>query len=293
MLYIGIDGGGTKTAFGLFDAHGKLLDKIELPTCHFLQVGYDGCAQCLKDGIYQLIDKHELSCHDLKIGIGIAGYGSDQQVRKTLEKYIQTALNGLSYVLTNDMHIALIGALNGQDGIATVAGTGAIAMAQVNNEIIRCGGWGFQLGDEGSAYWIGKQLLSCFCKQVDGRMKRDILYDTIMKIYHMNNPYEIVSIINHFDNERTEIAKLAKICDELSFEQEECRSILVEAGKHIASLVKGLQNYFTESTIVTYYGGVFHSQVMKDSFYKSLDDCIIIEPQNSPIYGAYLYAKSF
>ena len=84
MLYIGIDGGGTKTAFGLFDTHGKLLDKIELPTCHFLQVGYDRCAQCLKDGIYQLIDKHELSCHELNIGI--AGYGSDQQVPNCKQK---------------------------------------------------------------------------------------------------------------------------------------------------------------------------------------------------------------
>ncbi|MFR1294306.1 MAG: hypothetical protein ACLSBH_02020 [Coprobacillus cateniformis] len=48
MYYIGIDGGGTKTAFGLFDDYGKCLYQVDYPTCHFLQVGFDGCAKLLK-----------------------------------------------------------------------------------------------------------------------------------------------------------------------------------------------------------------------------------------------------
>lgn len=292
MLYIGIDGGGTKTAFGLFNDQGQLLDKIELSTCHFLQVGYDGCAKCLQEGIHQLVSKHNIPCDELKIGIGIAGYGKDQNVRILLEQHINATLHEFNYVLTNDIHIALIGALAGKDGIAVIAGTGAISMAQVKNEIIRCGGWGFQLGDEGSAYWIGKQVLKHFCKQSDGRETKDELYDTIMKKFHLNNPYEVISIINNFDNPRTEIAKLAKMCDELSDSNRICTTILEEAGEHIALLVKGLKKYFNDKPLVTFYGGVFRSTTMKERFYQCLDFCEIVEPQNPAIYGAYLFARN-
>ena len=292
MYYIAIDGGGTKTAFGLFDEKGCLLDKIELQTCHFIQVGYDGCARCLSEGIKYLVDKHYLEPQNLFIGIGIAGYGNDQNVRKQLEIHIHERLGKYRYVLTSDMHVALMGALNGEDGIATVAGTGAIAMAQKDRQIIRCGGWGYQLGDEGSAYWIGKQILFHFCKQADGREEKNELYDKIMEIYHLSNPYEIIAVMKNFENERTEVAKLAKLCDELSLTNTTCQNILKEAGLHIACLVKGLQKYFDKAPLVTYYGGVFHSDIVKRVFYQQLENCHIREPQYDALYGAYLLVKN-
>lgn len=291
MYYVAIDGGGTKTAFGLFDKEGDLLDKIELSTSHFLQVGYKGCAKCLSKGIQHLVDKYHIDSKEICIGIGIAGYGNEENVRKQLEMHIHEQINEYQYVLTNDMHIALIGALDGKDGIVVVAGTGAIAMAQKDKQVIRCGGWGYQLGDEGSAYWIGKQFLFHFCKQADGREDKDELYDMVMGIYHMNNPYEIITVMNEFENERTEVAKLAKICDELSQTNKTCQNILQEAGFHIACLVKGLQKHFDNIPLVTYYGSVFHSEYMKESFYHHVKDCQIIISQHDALYGAYLYAK--
>lgn len=59
--------------------------------------------------------------------IGIAGYGSDNNV---LEKEISNTLSPYHYVLTNDMHITLISTLDDQDGLAVIAGTGAIVMTQ-------------------------------------------------------------------------------------------------------------------------------------------------------------------
>lgn len=292
MYYIGIDGGGTKTAFGLFDEQGTLVERVDLPTCHFLQVGYDGCAKCLSQGVYYFIDKYQICCSHLLIGIGIAGYGNDSYVRKQLEEHISNALKGINYILTNDIHIALMGAFNGEDGIVVVVGTGAIAMAQKNNQIIRCGGWGYQLGDEGSAYWIGKQVLFHFCKQADKREDKDELYERVMKLYHLKNPYELISIVGSFQNERTQIAQLAKVCDELSHSNTSCQKILQEAGKEIATLVECLNHEFEVNPKVSCFGGVFQSHIVKQSFCQQLEHYCICEPLHDALFGAYLLAKN-
>ncbi|MFR7591646.1 MAG: N-acetylglucosamine kinase [Longibaculum sp.] len=292
MYYIGIDGGGTKSAFGLFDEYGNCLYQVEYPTCHFLQVGFDGCAQILKQGI-ENIQNHYPECFDnMMIGIGIAGYGNDQDIRHQLEIHIEKELKDYHYVLTNDMHIALIGALDGQDGIAVIAGTGSIAMAKVGLQTYRCGGWGYQLGDEGSAYWIGKQLLSEFCKQVDHRHLRDEIYEYIINDFGLKNPYEIITVIHQMNNERTEIAKLAKICGDFAEKGHPfCQDILKQAGIHISELVKGLLPYIDNEKRVTYYGGVFHNDIFKQAFCSQLSDCQLIEPIHNALVGAYMFAK--
>ena len=89
MYYIGIDGGGTKTAFGLFDDYGKCLYQVDYPTCHFLQVGFDGCAKLLKKGIEDVVKHFPDSYQQLLIGIGIAGYGNDKVIREQLESHIE------------------------------------------------------------------------------------------------------------------------------------------------------------------------------------------------------------
>ena len=64
--------------------------------------------------------------------------------------------------LKSDVQIAIEGALDGQDGIVVIAGTGSIALSLKEGMLQRCGGWGYQLGDEGSAYWIAKKMLNAF-----------------------------------------------------------------------------------------------------------------------------------
>lgn len=292
MYYIGVDGGGTKTAFGLFDDKGECLYQVEYPTCHFLQVGFVGCAKLLKEGIDNIVNCYPECIYDLMIGIGIAGYGNDLTIRKQLEEHIKNQLQGYRYVLTNDMHIALIGALDGQDGIAVVAGTGSIAMAQVDSQIYRCGGWGYQLGDEGSAYWIGKQLLYEFCRQADHRHLRDEIYDDLRDYFAIENPYELISVIHDMEDERTEIAKLAKMCSDFADNEHQiCQDILKQAGYHISQLVQGLLFRFEEEKRVTYYGGVFHNSIFKQSFCSQLSDCQIVEPIHNALIGAYMFAK--
>ena len=291
MYYIGIDGGGTKTEFGLFDSQGKQIDSLKKETSHYLQVGFDGCAQCLFQGIQELVDLHQLHSQQVYIGIGLAGYGNDEIVKKQLDEAIDKVLKDYHYVVTSDVHIALLGALNGEDGIVVISGTGSIAIGKVGDQLIRTGGWGYQIGDEGSAYWIGKELLRIFSWQADGRIKKDEIYDIFMERYQLENPYQIISIISHLENPRSEIAALARICSQLSSTNQHCYQIIKEAAKYISLLVDGLKKYLRGQPLVSYYGGVFQDNTFLKYFKEYVSDCRIIEPQYNALYGAYLLAK--
>ena len=80
-MYIGIDGGGTKTKMVSYDNHGNICKSIVLPTVHILSQTPHKCIEILKDGVEQL-DPQRIS----KIGIGLAGYGQDKKIRKEIEE---------------------------------------------------------------------------------------------------------------------------------------------------------------------------------------------------------------
>lgn len=80
-----------------------------------------------------------------------------------------------------------------------IAGTGSIALSLKNNKLTRCGGWGYQLGDEGSAYWIAKKMFHTFCKETDGRLEKTVLYDLVMKECHLDIDYDIITFMNSLD----------------------------------------------------------------------------------------------
>ena len=60
----------------------------------------------------------------------------------------------------SDVEAAYRGALGGGAGILLLAGTGSMALGRdARGRWARAGGWGPLLGDDGSAFWIGRQWL--------------------------------------------------------------------------------------------------------------------------------------
>ena len=61
--------------------------------------------------------------------------------------------------IITDAQAACFGAHGGRDGGVVVTGTGTIAWAELNGRHYRLGGWGLTVSDEGSAAWLGRELL--------------------------------------------------------------------------------------------------------------------------------------
>lgn len=292
MRYIGIDGGGTKTKFVLYDQEGHACKEITLGTVHFLQVSHIDAVATLKAGIDALVD----SKTDVYIVAGLAGYGQEIKARTCIENICKEAFDGYLYSIYNDVQTAISGALAGNDGMVVIAGTGSIALSMQNGEQKRCGGWGYQLGDEGSAYWIAKKMLAIFCKQVDGRLEKTPLYKEVIAHCQLQEPHDIIHYVNvDLEGSRDKIATLATIVYRAATMGDiYAIAIYQEAAKEIASLLKVLAKDFSSSVTICYIGWVFQAGafILEPLKQELTFDCRLIKPQFPPEYGAYLLGKN-
>jgi len=90
-----------------------------------------------------------------------------------------TRLPFLAYVV-DDSVTALEAAFAGGDGALVSLGTGSFFIAKSGGSIRHVGGWGFVLGDEGSAAWLGRRALAQALRVVDGRLPADPLAEALL-----------------------------------------------------------------------------------------------------------------
>ena len=292
--YIGIDGGGTKTLFRCVDEDLKEIKTQSFPSCHVLQVETSQAIAILKEGIDRMFDALPANA-EVYICAGLAGYGNDKSIRHKIESIANEAFQGIPYVLYNDAQIALAGALNNEEGILVIAGTGSIALSKYQNNLYRAGGWGYMLGDEGSAYWIAKQLLEEYTMQCDGRSQKGDVVKALKQYCKLEDDYDIISYVsNVLKNERNKIASLAKIVYELAKKKDPVSlRIYDQAGYHIASLINALARDDKHIYKASYIGGVFKAgNLILEPIQKYLKKNILLhEPYHDPAYGAILLAK--
>lgn len=289
MKYIGIDGGGTKTKFVLFDQDGKVLKTCSDRSVHILTQSSQECIHILQKNVEALDPLKEAY-----IVAGLAGYGNQADLRRRIEDICQKAFQDRAYDIYSDVYIAMMGALDAQEGIVVIAGTGSIAYSYLHGQTHRCGGWGYQLGDEGSAYWIGKELLKYYCQMVDGRKEKTILYDHVKAACHLQNDYDMITYRHHLMNERQNIAQLAQINFQLAkLQDRHALSIYQRSAHFLADLILTLSKDFSQPCLVSYIGGVFQAgDYILSPLSKLLDSKhTLIAPLHTPEYGAYLLGR--
>ena len=297
MYFLGIDGGGTKTSFSLIDEKGNLLTRVIKGTCHPAQIGFENLEKLLFEGLDEITKEMKISKTDINYSyLGLAGFGIVKEIADKISIVVSKVFKEMKYTLNSDVRVAIAGALACEDGINIVAGTGSIVLALKDEELKRCGGWGYSVGDEGSAYWIGKKALAIFSKESDGRLEKSHLYHIFKEKLSLDKDYQIISFVNEkIKGDRGEIAKLAALCSQAATLGDKAAiNIFNEAAYELSEMVKVLlKNYQGNEVKISYAGGVFKSG---DLILKPLKENLsgtkanIIEPQFQPDLGACLLA---
>lgn len=213
-MYIGIDGGGTKTACAVCnDDLTVRLASCTLGSCHIRQVGAAGIERVLSDALdFCAPYLTGTPASQVHVCIGLAGYGADTSTRADIEAAVVRACGAYDSFVTSDIDAAHAAALAGGDGIVVIAGTGSIALGKRGTRTQRCGGWGPRFGDEGSGYWIGQACLRAFSQQSDGRLACGPLLQLVRAHFGVANDFDVIGIVEREGaHRRRSIAALTKV----------------------------------------------------------------------------------
>lgn len=168
QLFMGIDGGGSTLRVAIVDANLNELSSLKAGTVNPSIVGRGTARERIRDGILEALQlaglRHE---HVAAVGIGIAG-ASNLHSEDWLLETVKSVLPGCYPAASSDLEIAMVGALAQRHGLLLLAGTGSAAYSlRPDGQGLQIGGWGYLLGDEGSGFWIGSQLLRQITRAFD------------------------------------------------------------------------------------------------------------------------------
>ncbi len=263
--YLGVDGGGSKTAFLLIDEAGRVLASHTEGPAYYLQIGLDGMRAMLTRGIVVTLRMGGISTADLDFAfLGLPAYGEDSQLLPALDSCASPPLSPEQYRCGNDAVCGWAGALACHDGINVIAGTGSIAYGEFEGRTARAGGWGELFSDEGSAHWVAREGLSLFSRMSDGRAPHGPLYDLFKRHFQLATDLDLCAAV-YGQGERSDVAGLAKlVADAATAGDAAAAAVFSAAAGELAQIVdavyRGLEIPAGVTVTVSYSGGLFQQR---------------------------------
>ena len=119
---------------------------------------------------------------------GLAGAGNEAARRAVVAGLWDEGL-ARAVAVGSDVEAAHADAFGDGPGVLLVVGTGsAVRAVDPRGEVVRVGGWGALLGDEGSGYRIGLGGLRAVVRSADGREPRTALADALLSLTGADGP---------------------------------------------------------------------------------------------------------
>ena len=279
---LGVEGGGTKTAWVLVERNGadlRILNQGKLPPSNFRLVTPDRLRTIFSE-LPKQIDR---------AGVFLAGCALEDQ--PALSHICAEIWPSAKIITGNDRDSGLAAALGRGEGIVVNAGSGSSVTGRRGDRIEKAGGWGHILGDAGGGYFLVIQALRFILSEYDLHRGEVQFTAKILRALCLNNLDELVRWAQTAD--KMEIALLAPVVFEAAAGGdarvmeiiEEGARVLGEYTEAVASRLRLL------APKVVLMGGLFH----RDSIYthafrrrlkKNLPDARVATAERPPEFGA-------
>lgn len=300
-MFLGVDGGGTKTAFVLIDQDGRVRARHQEASSYYLEFGMDHTRAILQSGVAATLSKAGLQHDDVQFAFfGLPAYGEDSAIQPQLDALPSAFLKNGQFRCDGDMICSWAGSLACADGISVISGTGSMAYGEYAGRGARAGGWGELFSDEGSAYWIAREGLNLFSRMSDGRAAPGPLHDLMKSRFGLKQDLDLCGhVYSTLGAQRSAIAQIAQLVAEAAqLGDVRARTIFQRAAEELVEFVVAVRKTLHVPDQVTlpvsYSGGVFDNALLLDAFMNGLQaypgQFRLMTPLLSPALGAALYA---
>lgn len=279
---IGIDGGGSKTEFILFDEDGTVYETLKLRACNPTAVGIDGAVAVLTEGIDHLRTEHP---YIQGIFVGSAGFTTGG-IGKKIAALLHKKYPSIQIRCETDISNVFASAEGETASIAGICGTGTVVYGRKNNACVSYTGWGYLLDRAGSGFHIGRDAITSALEDLEGLGETTIL--TALIENKLGAPLKL-SVRDFYQNDSAYIASFAQCVFE-AYEKGDkvAGEIIKKHAERFALVINHVAEEMPSAKTVLLSGGIVQqSKVFSQIVQKSLrPDLKIIFPSISQAEGA-------
>lgn len=292
---IGIDGGGTRTRALLADTAGKMLGAGEAGTSNPLVHGLAAAQRELDLAIARAFEngnEPRRIVAAMCMGLGGAGRAQEQQ---ELANWARETLAQRAAVV-NDGQIVLAAGTPENWGVAVIAGTGSFAWGRNRaGETARAGGWGYLMGDEGSAFDLARHALRAATQFADGRGEQTQLLDALLEFWDLPAPEDLIGRVYRSGLTHKDLARLAPIAVDCAERGDVVAARLVAdaadaLARGVAAVSRALGMHNARFPLALTGGLVLGAEFLRQQLWRALEshhcECAPIELVHHPVRGA-------
>lgn len=211
-LVLGIDGGGSHTIAFLAErkSGGEVIGRGVAGPSNIQAVGVERAVRELEEAVARaFVDAKKLRGPVMAAALGLAGVDHPSAAAVVRNWAAQYRLAD-AVTVGNDATLLLAAGTPEGWGLAVIAGTGSIAFARgPDGRFDRSGGWGYLLGDEGSAYALALGAVKAVARASDGCAPATALTEMVLSQLGLQQPLEIIEAVYRGGWDRARLATIA------------------------------------------------------------------------------------
>lgn len=277
--YIGVDGGGTKTAYALFDEDKKIVAMVKGPGSNHenMEGSFDEAADIIWDGLKKLVKEAGISLKEVSFTLmGLAGIDHQYQHDEMTKRLLDYGLE--NFEIYNDGFIVVKAGSTGPAAIGFNCGTGTCCNAiDSDGKMLQLAGLSEYSGDVGNGHWIASQTYKIVYDDVYLGLRKTAVTKMVFDEYSISSKEEFLSLVSKFEEEDADTfimrlidfffdaAKLGdKVVLDIIDEMAERGAVLITA--HLNTL------NFKDEVVEVVLSGSIHTKLPSEIYLKALMD---------------------